>query len=1016
MNTTRKKTLANTRARARILSYLIAIAGPLLVVTLNYPPTLFIEGHTHLILFAFPIILAAYWGGGRSGLLATATSAILAAWALMPPLGSLSINSPHDRMLWLVLTGNGVLMSLIAEGLHRDRRKAERAVALEQQLNTIARTLPGALFVFERDQNGNSSFPLTNENLARVLGFKDVRALDDVESAFGHLHPDDAPGYYESVLASERELSPWRYSFRVIHPDRDPIWIEAFSTPERLSNGATRWAGFAHDITEQKLAEEKAETLAERWQFAMEASEIGVWEWDITQNRILFSPSWKHMLGYTTDEFTDDPALWFSLIHPDDAERVSINAKKSWDDANPEGPFEYRLRRKDGSYIWVLSRRMVAARDAAGKPTRFVGTHTDVTALKQSAEALVSSEARVRAYFENSPIAIFILSPDGRYLDCNLKALQMLGYSRAEVQTMHVGDFGVHPERARAALAQLNQGVTVRVSHDLLTRDGQIVRAESHGAKLPDGNFVVFHIDVSAEHEATKSLHLQSAALEAAANSIVITDARGKITWVNSAFCKSTGYTRGECIGKNSRDLVKSGAQGPDFYKALWSTISNNRVWRGQLINRKKNGDRVTEEMTITPVRDEHGVLTNFIAIKQDITERLEMEQRLYRTQRLESVGRLASGIAHDLNNILTPVLMAPPLLREAIKDPEMQSLVDSIEASVTRGAAIIRQLLLFGRGKDGPREPVSMRTLMREMEEIARQTFPKNISVTNEAADDLALVMGDSTQLHQVVMNLAVNARDAMPNGGQLSFRTSTVSISQKKADGIPGAAPGPYIRIDVKDTGSGVDPKHLDKLFDPYFTTKKSGEGTGLGLSTSMAIVRAHEGFITATSQPGHGSLFSVWLPALSSGAFAPRAHPQSAMPRGSGEHVLIVDDEPDIRNVLCRMLQQNGYNCTCFPNGADALEFLTKPGPPVRILLTDILMPKMDGRTLSRLVHERYPDVLIVTMTGYDTSQDEVEAEGAQGSGVLAAMQKPLSAKEVLTTLHQLLHPAQSGAGEK
>lgn len=996
------------------VGYVIAILAPFAVLGLRWPAALFIERHTHLILFVLPILLAAYFGGFRAGLLATGVTAGLTGWAPASALHGFDITSAHDRMLWGVFLSNGILISVLSGLLHHHRRRAEQASALQEQLAHIASSLPGALYSFKRDADGRPSFLYINQSFAEMLGFESAREMYNAEAALERIHPDDAPSFNESILQSEKNLTCWHRIFRIVRPNQPPGWFEAFSMPTRQPDGSTIWTGFLHDITKQKLAELTLEDLSQRWRFAIERSGIGVWDWDIGADKMEFSPTWKAMLGYENDEIGTGVTEWKSRIHPDDAERLAQLAQNEWSGVSSEPNVEYRLRHKDGSYIWVLSRRMAVAWGADGKPTRFVGTHTDITAIKQSTEALQNSEARLRAYIENSPVALFILSPDGRYLDCNLAAVNLLGYTREKVREMRVGEFSVYPERAGAALDHLNNAGSFRSAHDLVRQDGRVLRVDTHAARLPDGNFMVFHIDISAEYEATRALRLQSAALEAAANSIVITDPRGTITWVNTSFCNSTGYKREECIGKNARNLVKSGMQEPELYKKLWTTISSNRVWRGQLINRKKNGEQIAEEMTITPVQDEHGVLTNFIAIKQDITERLAMEQQLLRTQRLESVGRLASGIAHDLNNILTPVLMAPPLLRDAVKDPETQSLVDSIEASVTRGAAIIRQLLLFGRGIDGPRKPVSMCALVREMAKIAEETFPKNIRIKTETPNDMALVMGDSTQLHQVLMNLAVNARDAMPDGGEITFRITITDLSPAKAETIPGATPGPHVRVDVQDTGYGIETRHLDKLFDPYFTTKQPGKGTGLGLSTSMGIVRAHDGFITANPQLGRGTTFSVWIPITSADQIPPALEPQSDIPRGHGEHILVVDDEPEVRNVLCRILAQNSYHCTCCATATAALELLAKPGPPVRVLLTDILMPEMDGRALARAVHKRYPDIPIVTMTGYDANQDEVDNE--QETGILIALQKPLGVKDLLTALHRVLHPAASGPGGK
>ncbi len=390
-----------------------------------------------------------------------------------------------------------------------------------------------------------------------------------------------------------------------------------------------------------------------------------------------------------------------------------------------------------------------------------------------------------------------------------------------------------------------------------------------------------------------------------------------------------------------------------------------------------------------------------FVAMFNDITERKKLEAQVLRTQRLESVGRLASGIAHDLNNILTPVLMAPPLLREAIQDPAALSLVDSVEASAHRGAAIIKQLLLFGRGTGGQRTAVSLRGVTRDMMKFIEETFPKNIRAEATLPADLALVSGDPTQLHQVLMNLCVNARDAMPDGGSLHIVLRSVEVTPAMAAANPGARTGPHIEWVVSDSGNGIEGSHLDKIFDPFFTTKPPGEGTGLGLSTSLAIVRAHEGFIQVESLPDQGTTFRVFLPALNAPLPQPADSAPSAVPRGHGECILVVDDEEQVRTITCRILDRNGYRCVCAADGAAALDQLERRGESVRVVVTDLMMPGIDGAELIRRIRTFHPDLPIIAMSGVFTSIDPMVKKHAR-----LFLQKPCDPQQVLTGLRQAL----------
>lgn len=519
------------------------------------------------------------------------------------------------------------------------------------------------------------------------------------------------------------------------------------------------------------------------------------------------------------------------------------------------------------------------------------------------------------------------------------------------------------------------------------------------------GEFVAVFNDITSRKQAEAALRLQSAALEAAANAIVITDHKGVVQWVNSAFAASSGYSKQEAIGKSPGALIRSDQHDTQFYQTLNLAIQRGEVWSGEIVNRRKDGQLYTEEMTITPVRGDNGIITHFVAIKQDITERKRLEAQLLRTQRLESVGRLASGIAHDLNNILTPVLLAPPILREAVQDPVALSIVDSIETSARRGAAIIKQLLTFGRGSPSQRAPLSMRSLVRDMMKIVEETFPKNIRVRSDLSAGIALVHGDATQLHQVLMNLCVNARDAMPNGGTLTFSLHPVDVNETVAQANPGARPGSYIQLTVSDTGEGIPPEHMDKIFDPFFTTKPVGEGTGLGLSTVLSIVRDHEGFIQIESRSGEGATFRVLLPTADMPHETAHEEIPAPVPHGNGEVVLVVDDEEHVRNVTCRVLNRNGYRCLNVSSGADALSALEKQDGAIRAMITDLMMPGMDGVALIREVRSHHANLPIIAISGNLMKSDQLQTVNAI---VQIFLSKPCSSADLLRALQQVLHP--------
>jgi PAS domain S-box-containing protein len=480
-------------------------------------------------------------------------------------------------------------------------------------------------------------------------------------------------------------------------------------------------------------------------------------------------------------------------------------------------------------------------------------------------------------------------------------------------------------------------------------------------------------------------------------------DLQGNYIFVNSAAERLSGYPQADLLHMNMLQLV-----APEYHTMFKERLRERLAGDGvektfefELLH--KDGHRVWVELTTTVVLTQHGGLTALQGVARDITARKNLEAQLLRTQRLESVGRLASGLAHDLNNILTPMLMAPSLLRAALRDPAAVELVDTIETSALRGADIIKQLLTFGRGMEGQQIPLQLRTLIREMMKIIKETFPKNITARQIMPADLPLVMGDDTQLHQVLMNLCVNARDAMPTGGTLTLELATAEVDAAFAAQHPDARPGRYIVLSVSDTGTGIAPEIMDKIFDPFFTTKKIGEGTGLGLSTVLGITQGHHGFILVASVPDQGTQFKVYLPvhAPAGAETAPAA--AGALSQGRGELVLVVDDEDSVRFILRQILQNNGYRVLEAQDGAAALALYGVHRQPVQLILTDLLMPGMDGYALIRALRQLPAPIKIIAMGGLPPPPEVLQELGLTAQQFIS---KPFDSAALLNALREAL----------
>jgi len=385
-----------------------------------------------------------------------------------------------------------------------------------------------------------------------------------------------------------------------------------------------------------------------------------------------------------------------------------------------------------------------------------------------------------------------------------------------------------------------------------------------------------------------------------------------------------------------------------------------------------------------------------------------EAEMRLLRSQRLESIGALASGIAHDLNNILAPIMMSAPMLRWGLKPEEVEKTLVSIETSAQRGADLVKQLLLFGRGVEGNRTVLQLKHLIRDIVRMIRETFPKAIAVETKTAADLWMLTADATQLHQVLLNLCVNARDAMPAGGKLRLEAENIQLDGHFAATIAEGKPGPYVLLRIADTGEGIPPAIVEKIFDPFFTTKEQGRGTGLGLSTVLGIVKSHQGFLDVHSEVGKGTTFSVYLPATpDTTAPATEPTPTTTVTKADGETILVVDDEPEILKITEQNLERNGYRTLLADNGVDALVLFTQQRDEINAVVTDLEMPLMDGVALVRAIKKVNPNVRVIASSGIGTDQGlDHKTTSLKELGVQTFLTKPYAAETLLLALQDTL----------
>ncbi len=638
----------------------------------------------------------------------------------------------------------------------------------------------------------------------------------------------------------------------------------------------------------------------------------------------------------------------------------------------------------------------------------FRGFQESMSRLHDLNRTLEQSEMKFRSVVQAANDAIISSDSDGNIISWNNGAQTIFGYAEKELmgrpvtilmpeqyREIHIKEF----ERLRSTGEYKNKGKTHESQG--LRKDGSEFPVEISIAiwKTGEGTFFTCILrDITERKKALEKIREQASLLDKAHDTIAVRDLQHRLIYWNNGAQRLYGWTAEEIIGKNADELLyKDSFQLSETKKRVFE----NGEWTGELHQVKKDGKKVIVESRWTLVRDNEGKPKSILIINSDITENKKLESQLLRAQRMESIGTLAGGIAHDLNNLLTPTMLSLQLLKERFKDEQSRKLLTILEKNSQRGADLIKQVLSFARGVEGERNILQAKHIITEIGKVAEETFPKNIEIRTNIQKDLFTISGDATQLHQVIMNLCVNARDAMPDGGILSITASNFFIDENYERKYAEAKVGSYIIISVSDTGTGILPRILDRIFEPFFTTKEFGKGTGLGLSIAFAIVKSHGGFIDVYSEVGKGTKFSVYLPAIKTEV--QKEEEQLELSIGHGELILVAEDESSIREITSSTLEKYGYKVLTANDGAQAVALYAQNKDKIKVVLMDIMMPVMDGHASIRAIHKINPEVKVIAVSGFA----EKDAHGKFGSAQAKAfLSKPYTAHRLLKTLHEVI----------
>ncbi len=797
-------------------------------------------------------------------------------------------------------------------------------------------------------------------------------------------------------MARARALNKVYFEFRHCLADGSVRDVDVYSSKVAVA-GRDLLYSVIIDVTERRKAEAALRESEQQYRVLANSGPMLVWSTDEYGQCTFCNEPFLRFTGLPLEEVTGTG--WSGAVHPDDLGRC-MEAYAEFFARREPFSIEFRLRHADGGYRWVRD-HATPRYDTDCKFIGYIGQGMDINDRVNAETALRENEDRLKDITSSMADWIWEVDPTGVFTYSSEGCMRVLGYPVEGVLGRTPFDF-MEPAKAGRVASVFGECVRMKapvvdLENWYLSVDGQAVCLLSNGVPKLDqnGNLVSYRgvcKNITVQKSAERERELLRAAIEQSGDVFIITDAAGTIAYVNPAFEAVTGYSAAEAVGWTPR-ILKSGRHDEAFYRKLWGQIKGGGTWQGRFTNRRKDGSLYHEEATISPIFDIGGRITNFVASKHDITAELKLEEQYTHAQKMESFGRLAGGVAHDFNNMLGVILGYTEMAMMQV-DPAspIQDDLREIQSATERSSNLTRQLLAFAR-----RQPASPRLLnlndnVGEMLKMLRRLIGETITLEWRPELDLWGVMVDPSQIDQIMANLCVNARDAMAGRGRITIGTENMVVDNGYAAAHPGSKPGDYVVLNIADDGCGMDEETLSKIFEPFFTTKSKGKGTGLGLPMVYGIVHQNAGFISVVSEPGMGTAFSIYFPRHMAVLENDDLGAMQDLPMGNGEVVMVVEDEPAILRMTRDMLEQLGYRVLPAGNAEEALALCKDHPGTADLLLTDVVLPHMNGQELAKRLQTACPSMKCLFMSGY--TADIIASHGVVEEDVLF-IQKPFPA---------------------